>query len=174
MWDALRTVNKDRSIVLTTHSMEEADALAHRVGIMASRMLTVGTVGDLRRMWGGDVYHVRLVMKSAPYTPAEETDNVTSWIRASLPRADVEQETYCGQICFSVSASRTGGGLGRVFRLLEGNRVGLGVEYYSLGQTSMDEVFMNIVRRHGGQEEKEGGGDRLVMRRPWWRRMGRM
>lgn len=170
VWDALKAVGKDRSIVLTTHSMEEADALAHRAGIMSSRMLAVGTVDGLRKIWGGDAYHVRLVMKSAPYTTAEETDNVISWIKASLPGAEVEEETYCGQIRFSVPANRSMGGIGRVFRLLEGNREGLGVEYFSLGETTMDEVFVNIVRRNGGREEMEGGSEQRNIRRPWWRR----
>ncbi|KAL8752142.1 MAG: hypothetical protein Q9184_005829, partial [Pyrenodesmia sp. 2 TL-2023] len=39
MWDALRQVGRDRCTVLTTHSMEEADALAQRAGVVSTRML---------------------------------------------------------------------------------------------------------------------------------------
>ncbi|KAL8644157.1 MAG: hypothetical protein Q9210_007396, partial [Variospora velana] len=67
MWDTLQQVGGGRAVVLTTHSMDEADALARRAGIIGSRMLTVGSVERLRRAWGG-AYHVRLVMRSAPYT----------------------------------------------------------------------------------------------------------
>jgi ABC-type multidrug transport system ATPase subunit len=31
VWDLIKRLKKDRSILLTTHSMEEADALADRV-----------------------------------------------------------------------------------------------------------------------------------------------
>ncbi|KAL8829276.1 MAG: hypothetical protein Q9170_006238, partial [Blastenia crenularia] len=91
MWDALRAVGRGRSIVLTTHSMEEADALADRAGIMAGRMLTVGTVEDLRRRWG-DGYHVHLVMRSAPHTSPQEMGFVTEWVRKSFPNAEVEEK----------------------------------------------------------------------------------
>jgi len=45
------------------------------------------------------------------------------------------------------------GGIGRLFRLLDENKRELGIEYYSVGQTTMDEVFVRIVREHGGKEE---------------------
>src|SRR5437762_2969599 len=41
MWKTLATVVPGRSILLTTHSMEEADALASRAGIMSGRMLAL-------------------------------------------------------------------------------------------------------------------------------------
>lgn len=38
-WGTLRALTKDRAVLMTTHSMEEVDALADRVGIIASRLL---------------------------------------------------------------------------------------------------------------------------------------
>ena len=35
MWDVLQTLKKDRTIMLTTHFMEEADVLGDRIAIMA-------------------------------------------------------------------------------------------------------------------------------------------
>ncbi|ERF76458.1 hypothetical protein EPUS_09372 [Endocarpon pusillum Z07020] len=49
MWRTLASVVPGRSLVLTTYSMEEADALANQAGIMASRMLALGTTDHLRR-----------------------------------------------------------------------------------------------------------------------------
>lgn len=43
MWRTLASVVPGRSLVLTTHSMEEADALADRAGIMGKKMLALGT-----------------------------------------------------------------------------------------------------------------------------------
>merc|ERR1711977_756619 len=48
MWKTLAAVVPGRSLLLTTHSMEEADALADRAGIMAKRMLAMGTPDGLR------------------------------------------------------------------------------------------------------------------------------
>lgn len=38
-WATLAALTRDRAVVMTTHSMEEVDALASRVGIIASKML---------------------------------------------------------------------------------------------------------------------------------------
>ncbi|KAL9613623.1 MAG: hypothetical protein Q9167_001851 [Letrouitia subvulpina] len=164
MWKTLFAISADRSTVLTTHSMEEADALATRAGIMSGRMLTLGTVDGLRRRWG-NVYHVHLVTSSAPYTSLGEMERLKSWVRGSFEGAEIDEKTYCGQVRFSVPVDtvQAGGGsghmgkshisMGQMFRLLDGNKRALGVEYYSIGQTTMDEVFVRIVRQHGGKEE---------------------
>ena len=162
LWNTLSQLSTGRSIVITTHSMEETDALAHRAGIVASRLLTVGTVDYLRNRWG-DVYHVQLVTSSAPYTSLGEMEMLKSWLVRNIERVEIENKTYCGQIRFTVPAKArttrdrkgytTQKGIGHLFRLLEDNKNTLGIEYYSIGQTTMDEVFVKIVRQHGGKEE---------------------
>lgn len=48
LWDVIRRLKGQVTILLTTHYMEEAAALADRVGIMESgRLLAVGTVAEL-------------------------------------------------------------------------------------------------------------------------------
>ncbi|KAG6032094.1 hypothetical protein E4U19_007727 [Claviceps sp. Clav32 group G5] len=104
MWRTLAATVPGRSILLTTHSMEEADALAGRAGIMARRMLALGTPDHLRHRFG-DVLHVHLVSSTAPRTTNEEMQRVLSWIRQNLPSAQVDARTYHGQLRFSVSVS---------------------------------------------------------------------
>src|ERR1700733_4594473 len=101
MWKTLAAVVPGRSLLLTTHSMEEADALADRAGIMAKRMLVMGTSDYLRKKHG-DAYYIHLVMKSAPHTTDEEITKLRSWVLAHFPGADIEEKTYHGQIRFSV------------------------------------------------------------------------
>ena len=52
MWDTLRTlVSRGSSIVLTTHYLEEAQALADRVVVLAKgRLLASGTVSEMRAL----------------------------------------------------------------------------------------------------------------------------
>lgn len=101
MWRTLSAVSAGRSLVLTTHAMEEADALADRVGIMAKRMLALGTSDTLRRKHG-DAYYVHLVHKDAPHTTGAEMDAIKSWIKQNFPAATVEDRSFHGQIRFSV------------------------------------------------------------------------
>lgn len=53
LWDVIRALKGRLTMVLTTHYMEEAEALCDRVGIMKSgRLLALGTVEELKRQTG--------------------------------------------------------------------------------------------------------------------------
>jgi ABC-type multidrug transport system ATPase subunit len=53
VWDIIQDAKKGRSIVLTTHSMEEADILSDRIGIMAKgRLRCIGTSIRLKSRFG--------------------------------------------------------------------------------------------------------------------------
>ncbi|RFU78546.1 abc transporter [Trichoderma arundinaceum] len=178
MWRTLETIVPGRSILLTTHSMEEADALANRAGIMARRMLALGSTESLRHRFG-DTLHVHLVSKTAPHSPASEMEALRVWVLNNFPGATVEQETYHGQMRFSMpsSAVPTLGGSsntnesarGRLLIMLEEQKDYLGIAHHSVSPTTLNEVFLNIVGKHDVQEEGyhragEGGDSR-----PWWR-----
>ncbi|KAG1742779.1 uncharacterized protein EDB91DRAFT_297988 [Suillus paluster] len=47
MWGTLRNVAVGKAVVITTHSMEEASALANKVGIISKQLLAVGTIENL-------------------------------------------------------------------------------------------------------------------------------
>ena len=50
LWDLIRALKGKVTIILTTHSMEEAEALSDRIGIMTEgRLLAVGTPKELKR-----------------------------------------------------------------------------------------------------------------------------
>lgn len=179
MWKTLASVVPGRSLVLTTHSMEEADALADRAGILGKKMLALGSSEGLRRKHG-DRYHVHLIMKMAPHTSDEDMIAVKQWITARLEGALVEDKTFHGQLRFSVPASRSTAeepksagsstdiiqsandrdadrsGIGALFTMLEECKEELGFEYYSVSQTTLDQVFLSIVGKHNIEEENYG------------------
>ncbi|HYA54707.1 MAG TPA: ABC transporter ATP-binding protein [Thermoplasmata archaeon] len=57
VWDSLRTLTaKGSTILLTTHYLDEAEALSHRLYIVErGRVLVTGTADDLKRSVGGTV-----------------------------------------------------------------------------------------------------------------------
>ncbi|KAK3672836.1 hypothetical protein LTR78_007189 [Recurvomyces mirabilis] len=181
MWRTLRSVAPGRSLVLTTHSMEEADALADRAGIMAKRMLALGTADELRKKHG-DAYHVHLVHKDAPHTTVAEMEEIKAFIRRSFPGATTEDRIFHGQLRFSVPNDRTAvdigssssseasdskgaltstthsytsprNGISALFAELEANKEKLGFQYYSVSQATLDQVFLSIVNKHNVMEE---------------------
>ena len=195
MWRTLASVVPGRSLVLTTHSMEEADALADRAGIMGKKMLAIGTSEGLRRKFG-DRYHVHLITMTAPHTSDAEMDSIKAWITANLVGAQVEEKTFHGQLRFSVPArhhtdesmisntkelgdtiehkddqSPDNSGIGALFTMLEAHKQELGFEYYSVSQTTLDQVFLAIVGKH--KIEEENYGDVNATKKGLWKRLFR-
>ncbi|KAF4556676.1 ABC transporter-like protein 6 [Elsinoe fawcettii] len=108
MWRTLKDVSNGRSMVISTHAMEEADALAGRVGIMASKMLAIGTSDDLRRRYG-DALNVHIVHRDAPYTNETDMQRIKDWVEREFPGAVVEDRGFHGQVRFTVPNDRTAG-----------------------------------------------------------------
>lgn len=53
LWDVIRALKGRVTVILTTHYMEEAEALSDRIGIMKDgRLLAVGTVSELNAIAG--------------------------------------------------------------------------------------------------------------------------
>lgn len=153
LWRCLQTMSKNRAIVLTTHSMEEADALADRIGIVSSRMLAVGNREDIKNR-AGDAFHIHLVSRSSPRTTPQELQTMKDWISQEFPQAKISRETQGGQIRFEVPAE--GRELVWLISRLEGAKERLGVEFYSVGKATLDEVFENIVNKYRGEDGIEG------------------
>jgi ATP-binding cassette, subfamily A (ABC1), member 3 len=64
IWQILENVkNENRTIILTTHHLEEAEHLAERIGIMArGKLLTVGTCDFIKKKFGIG-YHLMVYSK---------------------------------------------------------------------------------------------------------------
>ena len=55
LWDVIRALKTKATIILTTHYMEEAEALSDRIGIMAAgKLLLCGTPEEIKAAAGAD------------------------------------------------------------------------------------------------------------------------
>jgi len=152
MWRTLRAVSSGRAIVLTTHSMEESDALASRVGILGGKMLALGTVEELRREYG-EFHHVHLVCGSAPHTTREEMRRVEVFVEE---RFGVQVGGgVLGQMKFRVPVEKWR--VREVFGVLEKARE-VGVSEFSVAGTSLEDVFLEVGRRYEESLENADGG----------------
>ena len=69
LWDMIRALKGKMTVILTTHYMEEAEALSDRVAIMKNgRLLLTGTPAEIKRHAGTDKFDeafVRIVKEAA-------------------------------------------------------------------------------------------------------------
>ena len=62
LWETIRSLKGQITIILTTHYMEEAEALSDRIGVMKSgKLLAVGTVDELNERAGTNDFETAFV-----------------------------------------------------------------------------------------------------------------
>lgn len=162
LWKTLEAAAADRSVLITTHSMEEADALATRAAIISKRLLAIGTTQELRAVHSNE-YHVHLVLKSSPVSTPEEMQSVADWVLRVFPSARFEGKNLGGQVRFIVPADPPMGGDGRggsyaqyLIETLEQHKENLALQCYSIGAATMERVFLSVVKENDAVEGDEG------------------
>ncbi|KAG9237013.1 ABC transporter-like protein [Amylocarpus encephaloides] len=151
LWKALKSISSNRAILLTTHSMEEAEALATGVAIMGTRMLATGTLASLQESHGG-AYMIRAVR--ALDTNPEEVEEV---VKQSFEGRVGNYLDGHGQVSFNVPHERAR--LGAIMAMMEelrgepvrgkGRGVGRVFSGYVVNGPTLEEVFMNVARDAG-------------------------
>ena len=62
LWSVIRSLKGRSTVILTTHYMEEAEALSDRIGIMKNgKLLTTGTADDMKARTGTDKFEAAFV-----------------------------------------------------------------------------------------------------------------
>ena len=62
LWETIRSLKGKITIILTTHYMEEAEALSDRIGVMKNgKLLVVGTVDELNDKAGTNDFETAFV-----------------------------------------------------------------------------------------------------------------
>jgi ABC-2 type transport system ATP-binding protein len=144
VWEEVRRLNEQRgmTIFLTTQYLEEADALAHRVGIIArGRIVAEGTPADLKRSVGSDV----IIAKGQP----GDADRIKQ-ILSSVDGLD-SVEAAGDEVVISVSNGAKA--ISPVAVALA--EAGIAVEGLTLRTPTLDDVFLQVTGERMGKE----GGD---------------
>jgi len=137
IWALLDKVKQGRCIILTTHSMDEADALCERIGIMSHGLMRcVGTNLHLKNKYGnGYKIEIRFVKE------ALETAN--TFVMNIIPKAAVLSTTKDTRV---YQVLKTDVVLSEVFRAMQDRNDSIGILDYGVRQTSLEEVFLKIAR----------------------------
>lgn len=163
--------------------MEEAAAIATRAAIMSRRTLTVGTTAFLRKKYGNAYHvHMILksapnstrsemenveswVRQSFPGAQLDPFGNHQGQIKFSVPvtakdqgdrshanNAPSEADSITVEAP-SKTAQRGRSVVAELFLLLEKHKEEIGLEHYSVGATTLNDVFLNVVRENNIREE---------------------
>uniref|UniRef100_M4D8X0 ABC transporter domain-containing protein n=1 Tax=Brassica campestris TaxID=3711 RepID=M4D8X0_BRACM len=148
VWDIIQESKKGRAIILTTHSMEEADILSDRIGIMAKgRLRCIGTSIRLKSRFGtGFVATVSFTesKKDNSNASGDSHEPVKRFFNEHLKvePADENKAFMTFVIPHDKEKLLTG-----FFEELENRESEFGISDIQLGLATLEEVFLNIARR---------------------------
>lgn len=145
IWDILQEQKHGRTILLTTHFMDEADLLGDRIAIMAGGQLQCcGSSFFLKKRYGTG-YH--LIMEK---TPRCDVGAVTSLFRKYIPNIDVD--SHVGSELSYMLAEDHSHLFETMLSDLESKSESLGILSYGISLATLEEVFMKVGADHGQEE----------------------
>ncbi|XP_062240484.1 phospholipid-transporting ATPase ABCA1-like [Platichthys flesus] len=150
LWDCILSVIREgRSVILTSHSMEECEALCTRMAIMVNgRFKCLGSIQHLKSRFG-DGYTVIVRVGGSPPALKPVEDFVLHTFSGSVLK-EKHHNTLQYQLPY------TQGALASIFSQFTIHQQRLGVEDYSVSQTTLDQVFVNFARHQHIEEEAQG------------------
>ncbi|XP_075013100.1 retinal-specific phospholipid-transporting ATPase ABCA4 [Calonectris borealis] len=149
LWDSIVSVLRDgRAVVLTSHSMEECEALCTRLAIMVKGTFKcLGTIQQLKYKFG-DGYIVTLKIKAPKSGLPPDPAPAEQFIRMNFPGC-LQREKHYNMLQYQICSSS----LAKIFRLIISNKENLHIEEYSISQTTLDQVFVNFAKQQMEDEE---------------------
>ena len=141
VWEEVRRLNEQRgmTIFLTTQYLEEADALADRVGIIArGRIVAEGTPADLKRSVGSDV----IIAKGQP-GDGDRIKQILSMVEGLGSVESAGDEVVVSVINGAKAISPVAVALAEA---------GIAVEGLTLRTPTLDDVFLRVTGERMGNE----------------------
>jgi len=146
MWEELAVLAREEllTILLTTHYLEEADALTHRLAIVSrGRVVVEGTAEELKASMQGEAVVVELADGAV--------DNAATVLRAL---DEVREVSADGRLLRSRVANGARA-VPTILAALDGR--GIAVESVTMHRPSLDDVYLHYTGRDFRAEDEAGG-----------------
>ena len=163
MWDIINRLSETRSLVLTTHSMEECEAICTRIGIMSGgRLHCIGTNQHLKGKFGCE-YQIEIKCASS-----ENLDSCLDHMKdLNLNDATIIDERLEGFVRLRIQTQGNGNSidmrldnetklngeeannsfdLSKIFSFFEENKDVHHIASYSVSQSSLEQIFIQLAK----------------------------
>ncbi|XP_066151152.1 phospholipid-transporting ATPase ABCA3-like [Euwallacea fornicatus] len=149
LWDLMLKQKTGRTVLLTTHFMDEADLLGDRIAIMAGGELKCcGSSFFLKKKYGAG-YHL-ILDKSPACDPVKVTNLLRKYITT------IEVQSNAGSELKYLLSEQESYVFESMLKDLEDHSSDLGINSYGVSLTTLEEVFMKVGADHQ-QEERSNG-----------------
>ncbi|KAM3592158.1 uncharacterized protein V6R79_013887 [Siganus canaliculatus] len=155
MWRAIRAAfkNRQRGAILTTHYMEEAEAVCDRVAIMVSGQLRcIGSIQHLKGKYGRS-YSLEIKLREE-LTGLQQVALLHKEIRRIFPHA-TRQESFATLMVYKIPMEDVKS-LAKSFSQLENAKQAFNFEDYNFSQSTLEQVFMEFAKEQENEEDEIG------------------
>ncbi|KAI9328048.1 hypothetical protein DFJ73DRAFT_904539 [Zopfochytrium polystomum] len=137
IWNIIHRAKENKTIILTTHSMEEAEAVCQRIGIMSKGVLRCyANPLRLKELYGTGF---RLFFNSPP----EHTARACEWVESILPPGFTKLDAFATNTSYEFASGP--GVMSRLFEIMERGKEQAGILDWGISQTTLEEVFLRII-----------------------------
>uniref|UniRef100_G3NTA6 ATP-binding cassette, sub-family A (ABC1), member 12 n=1 Tax=Gasterosteus aculeatus aculeatus TaxID=481459 RepID=G3NTA6_GASAC len=125
------------AVVLTSHSMEECEALCSRLAIMVKgQFRCLGSLQHIKNRFGSG-FTVKMYLADASC----DAEAITCFMRDRFHSTYLKDQ-HSNMVEYHVPTAP--GGVADIFDQLESNKNSLQIKHFSVSQTTLDEVFINF------------------------------
>ncbi|OUM61278.1 hypothetical protein PIROE2DRAFT_20970 [Piromyces sp. E2] len=137
IWSILNDISSNRTIMITTHSMEEAEVLCHRIGIMSHGTLRCcNTQLRLKELYGAGF---KLTYSNKP----EKYRELKEFINSIIPAEHKVVRDLASNSVYEFIP--TPGLISHLFEIIDHNKERFGIIDWGISQSSLEEVFLSII-----------------------------
>nr|XP_023682414.1 ATP-binding cassette sub-family A member 12 isoform X2 [Paramormyrops kingsleyae] len=146
LWKVISEEVKGKcAVVLTSHSMEECEALCTRLAIMVNgQFRCLGSLQHIKHRFGSG-FTVKMYLALA----SSNVEFITDFMQLHFPSTYLKDQ-HSAMVEYHVPVAP--GGVAYIFDQLESNKIALQIKHFSVSQTTLDEVFINFALGKVGME----------------------
>jgi len=153
LWRVVKRREQGQTVILTTHSMEEAEALSDRLAIQVrGRLRCVGTPDHIKNTHGAGYQLEMLMAESGPSSAAEE---FVSSLCSSARLIECHESRYVFQLptLRAIGAGEGELSLATLFTEMQDAMQAIGLRDYSISRPSLEQVFLRFSKEQQDLEE---------------------
>uniref|UniRef100_A0A7N4PL75 ABC transporter domain-containing protein n=1 Tax=Sarcophilus harrisii TaxID=9305 RepID=A0A7N4PL75_SARHA len=150
LWDTvMRTRESGKAIVITSHSMEECEALCTRLAIMvAGKLKCLGSPQYLKNKFGSGY---TLVAKMQSDSTDADMEQFKEFIKCTFPGRTLNHE-HQGMVQYNIPSDNLS--WAKVFGILEKAKDIYKLEDYSISQITLEQVFLSFAEQGTAEDEE--------------------
>ena len=150
LWDFLKEFKNDKIIILTTHSLDEAEYLGDRIGIMThGQYICSGTSSFLKSKYPCG-FNINLLINSKICTDSIKQKLYNELIEYE-PKLEIK---ISSKGLFSLNIQYNNQNIKEIFDVITKNKEEYGIEDYTVSSTSLEDVFLKLNHKIRINEEE--------------------